>query len=225
MRHRRGDATELHALTPDRTRREIWVCTVDEPTLVLGSSQPVDDVDREAAADLDVLVGRRRSGGGAVLLRPDTVWVDAFVPRGDPLWVDDVGRAFTWFGEAWARALVALGVVSDDVRVHDGALVSTTASTVVCFAGLGPGEVTVGEAKAVGLSQRRTRDLIRLQSSLARWWEPQTHAALLTPGLRRVAPGSPPTTVMEQTPVLGWVDLVPDPTAVIDEVLRQLPST
>ncbi len=226
VRHHHGDATELHALTPpDGTRREVWVCAVDEPSLVLGSTQPAGDVDPQAAADRGVVVGRRRSGGGAVLLRSDTVWIDAFVPRGDPLWAEDVGLAFGWFGEAWARALVSLGLAPEEVRVHVGALVSTTTSPVVCFAGLGPGEVTVGEAKAVGLSQRRTRELIRLQSSLAHRWEPQAHAALLAPGLRRVAPSSTPTTAMEQTAVLGWGEFAPDPMAVVDEVLRQLPTT
>lgn len=210
---------------PDRTRREIWVCAVGEPSLVLGSTQPADDVDPRAAADLGVVVGRRRSGGGAVLLRPDTVWIDAFVPRGDPLWVDDIGVAFGWFGEAWARALVSLGLASEQVRVHAGALVATTASPVVCFAGLGPGEVMVGGAKAVGLSQRRTREAIRLQSSLASRWEPQAHATLLAPGLGRAAPSSTPIAVMEQTSVLGWREIAPDPMVVVDAVLRQLPST
>ena len=40
----------------------------------------------------------------------------------------------------------------------------------VCFAGLGPGEVTVGGAKVVGISQRRTRHAARFQcAALLRW--------------------------------------------------------
>ena len=39
-------------------------------------------------------------------------------------------------------------------------------SRLVCFDGLGAGEVTVGGRKAVGISQRRTRGWARLQSSI-----------------------------------------------------------
>jgi hypothetical protein len=39
-------------------------------------------------------------------------------------------------------------------------------SRLVCFDGLGGGEVTIGGAKAVGISQRRTRGWLRLQSSV-----------------------------------------------------------
>ena len=41
-------------------------------------------------------------------------------------------------------------------------------SALVCFAGLGPGEVTLDGQKLVGLSQRRTRDGVRIQGLLHR---------------------------------------------------------
>ena len=92
-------------------------------------------------------VVRRRSGGGAVLLVPgEVLWVDVVVPRGDPLWDDDVGRASHWLGEVWVEALAAVGVAGTEV--HDGGLVCTPWCSLVCFAGLGPGEVTIGGAKA-----------------------------------------------------------------------------
>lgn len=42
--------------------------------------------------------------------------------------------------------------------VHKGALLSGTWSPYACFAGLGPGEVSLDGRKVVGISQRRTRE-------------------------------------------------------------------
>src|SRR5690606_10658151 len=98
-----------------------------------------------------VELARRRSGGGAVLLDDDAaVWLDVLVPRGDPLWSDDVVVAAHWLGDAWVAALAELGLAG---AAHRGGLVRRPWSELVCFAGLGPGEVTVGGRKVVGVSQ------------------------------------------------------------------------
>lgn len=91
-----------------------------------------------------------------MVLPGETVWVDVAIPRGDPLWDLDVGRAFVWLGRAWARALDSLGLGPADV--HEGAMVRSAWSGHMCFAGLGPGEVSVAGRKVVGLSQRRSRE-------------------------------------------------------------------
>ncbi len=157
---------------------------VDRPALVLGSAQSADDVDPDVAASEGIEIARRRSGGGAVLLAPgEAVWVDFLVPRGHRLWDDDVSRSSLWLGSAWAEALTGLGMEGADV--HSGAMHCALAGSAVCFAGLGPGEVTVGGAKAVGISQRRTRSGARFQSVLLRRWDPSTYERLLEPGLRR----------------------------------------
>lgn len=165
------DVAEAHAadLTGEDAKRMVRVHRVMRPTLVLGSAQPADHVDADAAARAGVDVVRRRSGGGAVLLTPDdVVWLDVIVPAGDPLWVDDVGRAFEWLGDVWVRALAAVGIRG--AEAHRGALVRGNWSDRVCFAGLGPGEVTVEGAKVVGISQRRTRHAARFQcAALLRW--------------------------------------------------------
>jgi lipoate-protein ligase A len=127
---------------------------VPGPALVLGSGQQESVVDVPATAAAGVEVTRRRSGGGAVLVGPDTLWLDVVVPAADPLWDGDVRRSFHWLGEAWAAALHRVGVTGE---VHKGGMVEGPWSRLVCFAGLGPGEVVVGGRKAVGLSQRRTR--------------------------------------------------------------------
>ena len=157
--------------------RTVVVFDVTRPTLVLGSSQRDDAVDWERVRERDVEVVRRRSGGSAVLVEPGTaVWVDVTIPAGDPLWHHDVGRAFHWLGRVWVEALAAGGV---EARWYDGAMQRSPWSARVCFAGLGPGEVTVGGRKVVGLSQRRTRESVLFQCCAAVRWEPQRLLALL----------------------------------------------
>jgi lipoate-protein ligase A len=117
-------------------------------------------------------VAQRRSGGGAVLLWPGhQVWLDVGLPRGDPLWDDDVGRSARWLGEALAAALVGLGVAG--ATAHAGPLERTAWSHLVCFAGRAPGEVVVGGRKVVGTSQRRTREGAVFQVAVALVWSPR----------------------------------------------------
>jgi lipoate-protein ligase A len=160
--------------------RTVVVYDVTRPTLVLGSSQSDDAVNWERVRELGVDVVRRRSGGSAVLVEPGAaVWVDVTIPAGDRWWDHDVGRAFHWLGATWAEVLIAGGVLA---RWHDGAMQRTPWSPWVCFAGLGPGEVTVGGRKVVGLSQRRTREGALFQCCAALRWEPERLLDLLALG-------------------------------------------
>lgn len=184
---RRGDADALHHQPIDLpARRTIVVASVDRPALVLGSAQRDDVVDWHAVEADGLQVTRRRSGGGAVLLEPDgSTWVDVVIPRDDPLWCDDVGMAFHWLGEVWSRALSSLVAPGVPV-VHRGGFIPSGWSSLVCFAGLGPGEVTVPThtdaargPKLVGMSQRRTRDAARFQCIAHRHWHPGRLVAAL----------------------------------------------
>lgn len=182
VEHLRAPAADLHARdVVDDGARRIWVLEPTGPAVVLGSTQPASDVDATAAAVAGVEVVRRRSGGGAVWVAPDDpIWIDVVVPRADPLWSDDVGRAFQPVGEAWRRALDACGV--GGLAVHDGAMIRTPWSSAVCFSGTGPGEVLdAAGAKVVGISQRRTRAGARFQCALYRHWDPEPLRALLVP--------------------------------------------
>jgi lipoate---protein ligase len=158
-----GPVAELHGRDlPGDGRRHVWLFAPERPALVLGSTQSeaVADAGALAAGGIDLV--RRRSGGGAVLVVPGrSLWVDVVVPRGDPLWDDDVTASFAWFGRVWRAALAGLGVAAD---VHTGPVVRRDWGRLVCFAGLGAGEVVVGERKVVGLSQRRTREVARYQA-------------------------------------------------------------
>lgn len=177
----RGSAADFHARpVPERPERAVWVFEIDRPALVLGSTQHLTDADGPACAAAGVEIVRRRSGGGAVLLRPgEVLWLDVVLPAGTPEWHDDIGRATWWLGEVWVTALDALGVTG--AALHRGPLRATEWSRRICFAGMGPGEVTVGGGKAVGISQRRTRSAARFQCALVLGGDPGRIVGLLTP--------------------------------------------
>ncbi len=175
-----GEAADFHARAmTEPAVRGVSVLEVVRPALVLGSTQPEGDVDAAALAAAGVSLVRRRSGGGAVLLVPGgSLWVDVVLPRHDVLWDDDVGRAAHWVGRVWQGALEDLGVHA--VTVHTGALVTNRWSSLVCFAGLAPGEVSLHGRKLVGIAQRRNRAGARFQCTLARRWQPAELLDLLT---------------------------------------------
>ena len=179
VEYHRGPAAPFHERTvPEPAEAELWWFEVDRPTLVLGSTQPAETVDVTALKVTGSEVARRRSGGGAVHLVPgDATWVDVILPASDPRWTDDVGLSFEWLGDAWARTLARLG--HPGAEVHRGPLVRTRWSGVVCFAGLGPGEVRLGGRKVVGISQRRSRHAARFQCALLHRWEPLAMLELL----------------------------------------------
>jgi lipoate-protein ligase A len=188
VERQRGPAVEFHGRPlPAPARRAVWVFDVERPAVALGSAQPAGHIDEREAAARGVEVVRRRSGGGAVLLLPgDPLWVDLILPRADPLWDDDVGRAAWWVGETWSAALRAIGVTSAGLAVHRGPMVRTEWSDRVCFAGRGAGEVGSAGRKIVGISQRRTRDVARFQCAVPLRWRPETLVALLDlPGVVR----------------------------------------
>jgi lipoate---protein ligase len=133
----------------------IRLLRVDGPTIVLGSSQP-DTVLRSGQTNPYAHI-RRRSGGGAVWLDPaEQVWIDVIVPTTHPCWHPDVSTSFDWLGTVWAQAIQKLGV-AETLNVHRGALTRSSWSALLCFAGVGPGEVFIRGRKTVGMSQRRSR--------------------------------------------------------------------
>ena len=152
----------------------------DAPVLVLGSAQRADVVGPGVAWT------KRRSGGGAVWLDPaQQVWVDVLLPRCDDKWTDDVRESFTWLGEAWSAALAGLGVPAASTTIHRGAPVATRWSSLLCFAGRGPGEVLIGHRKVIGVAQRRTRHGALFQcGALLDWhFDPMVFAPSQWPGV------------------------------------------
>jgi lipoate-protein ligase A len=189
VEHLRGDAAELHdrglpalpALpAPGSSVASVEVLSASGPALVLGSTQPSSVADEAACAAAGVAVVRRRSGGGVVLVGPgECLWVDVLLPVGHVSWVDDVSSSAWWLGEAWADALADVGVAG--AVVHHGAVCVNRWGRLVCFAGLGGGEVTIGDGgpKVVGIAQRRGRWGARFQCAVPLRWDAERLVSLL----------------------------------------------
>jgi lipoate-protein ligase A len=199
-----GSPADIHSLgLPDPPRRLVRRCDATSAAVVLGSTQP------EPPAEAGLPVVRRRSGGGAVLVEPGQVlWVDVVVPRGDALWDDDVGRAFHWLGDVWVGAVGDAGAVA-----HRGPLLATPWSRHVCFAGVGPGEVTVAGRKVVGIAQRRTRAGALFQCAALLAWDPAPLVARL---------GLPAGAAADLRPVAAALDT--DPDVLFDRFAQRLPA-
>ena len=193
-----GSAADFHArVLGDDVAPEVWVFDVERPALVVGSGQRpevVADVDACAAAGVEVV--RRRSGGGVVLLEPGlVVWFDVVVPAAHLHAAgvgDDVAASMTWLGWHVASALAGLGVAGVDV--HRGGMACSDWCPLVCFAGIGPGEVLLDGVKLVGISQRRSRPGSRFQCAVHTAWRPEALVALLRDDVP--AAGLPPVAVL-----------------------------
>ena len=206
-------ASEQHArdFSP---KRSVFDVRIDQSALVLGSRQTPELVDADACARENIEIVRRRSGGGVVFLVPgEHIWLDIVIPRTDELWVDYVASSMWWLGEVWVRALAEIGI--DGAEVHRGKLVNDAWGELVCFAGVGPGEVTLSttDQKVVGISQRRTREYASFQCTVFHNWAPDRFGPLL-----RVLPGAPAQIEERVATVSAGTD------AMVDAVVKQLQS-
>lgn len=146
---RRGDAT-------------MFVLGVQSATVVLGGNQASDVLDDETVTSMQLR--RRRGGGGLVVLQPGDLWIDWWIPAHDPRWHADVRVSSIRAGHWWREAISEH--ISDEPVVHEGGLEGDPALRVVCFTGRGPGEVFVGDRKAVGLTQWRVREGVFISTVL-----------------------------------------------------------
>lgn len=161
--------------------RAIWHASISESAVVLGSKQDASIVNQSSCQKEGIAIVHRRSGGGVVFLQADAhLWIDFVVPRDDELWRDDVGESMWWLGDLWADALAKCDIADrDQLRVHRGGFERSSLSDLVCFGGLGPGEVTLHGQKVVGISQRRTREMARFQCVVHQRWSPDLYRKYL----------------------------------------------
>ncbi len=178
--HLRDSAESVHGRELP-AERAIWRASINQSAMVLGSKQDFAVVNHQACQTDQVSVVRRRSGGGAVFLDADQhLWIDFVITSDDDLWRDDVSQAMWWVGDLWADALAACEFADrDQLRVHRGGMEREKISDLICFAGIGPGEVTLHGKKLVGISQRRTREMARFQCVVHRQWSPEAYRKYL----------------------------------------------
>jgi lipoate-protein ligase A len=137
----------------------MFVVRTERPVVVLGSMQ-----DRELLVDdVEYEVRRRRGGGGMVLLQPDDLWVDWWIPADDDRWRADVHQSSEMVGQWWQRALEDSGL---ETQLHSGGVEGDESLRVLCFAGRGPGELFFEDRKLVGVTQWRVREGVFLSTVL-----------------------------------------------------------
>lgn len=124
---------------------------VASDVIVLGSMQSESLV----IPDPQVRILRRRGGGGAVYVEStSTLWIDLWIPTTDPCHRFDIRGAMELVGASFQAALARLGLTG----THIVAAKKPVVSSALCFAGVGPGEVLLGDRKVVGITAWRSRE-------------------------------------------------------------------
>lgn len=146
---------------PSDSRTEIACFEISNTSLVMGSAQRPEIFDQQALAKADIDLVKRSSGGGAVFVDGlNVIWVDVFAPKDSPLWHRDLAKNFEIVGGCWQRAFSECGMRLEMVTSSTS---KSAEARLVCWAGIGWGELVVGNRKILGLSQRRNRWGARVQ--------------------------------------------------------------
>lgn len=209
-------------------RRSIFVRNVDKPALILGSSQRINLPLDTYGESQGILIMNRRSGGGAVLVTPDDpIWLDVWIPRDDPLWDFDIVRAAHWIGTWWVRVLEELGVRK--LFVYRTRPTKSFLADAICFAGLGPGEVTVANRKLTGVAQWRCHDGSLFHCALYKRWDALSLYPLINLSDHIGLGGFDRTELLEHllSHTLGLETALGssfEPARIIDAALRALPN-
>jgi hypothetical protein len=127
------------------------VVHVSDTFHVLGSTQRHSLI-AQGASNLRV----RRGGGGVVRIEPDDVWLDMWIPRDDPRFLEDVTDMAVQVGNWWKEALDYY--LDEPTHVATSMQIVSGEFAAACFAGMGPGEVFAGSRKLVGVTQWRVRE-------------------------------------------------------------------
>jgi len=133
---------------------------------------------------------QRRAGGTAVHVGPHLLSLDVVLPAGHPLILADIVESYRWFGEAWAAALLRLGIqarVVSPAEAHAQQALLKQPETReyeallrrACYGSLSPYEVVIGQRKVVGLDMIRRRVGSLLQAGVLLQWQPETLVCLL----------------------------------------------
>ncbi len=180
----------------------IVVHRVSPAAITVGRAQ-MSGVDMAAAAAEGLQVVTRPSGGGPVLWDDDLIALDVILPAGHPLLPTDVVAGYRWLGEAVVAALTAIGVPgARAVPPAEARAWPRGDAAGLCFGGLSPWEVVVGDRKVLGLSQVRRQaggiiqvgvpmrlDAARLARAVGSPEGTADDLAMRTAGIADLAPG------------------------------------
>ncbi len=173
------------------------------PAAITCGRAQMKDVDHDVVARSGLQLVPRGSGGGLVLWDDDLIAIDVILPDGDLQLPTDVVASYRWVGQAVASTLTALGIAGARVVPPDEARAwPTGAASGLCFGGLSPWEVVVGDRKVLGLSQVRKQagaiiqvgvpmrvDAERLAAAVGAPAGAATDLAARTTGIADMAPG------------------------------------
>ncbi|MEC7175217.1 MAG: hypothetical protein VXW34_06410, partial [Actinomycetota bacterium] len=134
---RTATAEELHAVTPIRRDGVRLVrCIPESMALVLGSRQSEHLIDLRRAAQRNIEVIRRRSGGGIVLVDPHrSLWIDIEIGADDSRYVAEPLGMMAQVGRWWLAALISLDCAFPGIWQFVGQTGSDSDGELVCFAG------------------------------------------------------------------------------------------
>ncbi len=199
----------LAGLAPNTPAAVHWYA-IAPPALMLGPAQSPDVINAAACTEAGVTVQRRKSGGGVVLADENLLNLDLAIPRQHPLFTVDVTQSYAWIGEVWGAALQNLGLAARLISIAEARADAQTLDAPlkhICFAGLSPYEVAVGQRKVVGLAQVRRKAGALIQCGVHLQWEPKRTAALIA------APASDRSALADQLAerVAGLSDLLDQP--------------
>jgi lipoate-protein ligase A len=179
----------LSAMQPGDSARLYW--SQAQPVgLVLGFSQKREGLNAQALEALQLPIYQRRAGGTAVLVGPHLLSLDVLLPAGHPLILADIVESYRWFGEAWAAALLQLGIEARTVTPTEAhaqrALLKQPETRTyellmqrACYGALSSYEVVAGQRKVVGLDMIRRRTGSLLQAGVLLHWDPELLAQAL----------------------------------------------
>jgi len=179
----------LSAMQPGDPVLLYW-SQADPAGLVLGFSQKHTVLNQQALVARQLPVYHRRAGGTTVLVGPHLLSLDVLLPAGHPLILADIVESYRWFGEAWAAALLQLGIETRTVTPAEAhaqrALLKQPETRAyeslmqrACFGALSSYEVAAGRRKVVGLDMIRRRMGSLLQAGVLLHWDPEPLAQLL----------------------------------------------
>ena len=172
----------------------------ETPTLSIGYSQRINDIDSAACRKSTVHLVRRPTGGRAVLHQQDLTY-SLILPLRPPWTKISIIESYRQINVSILRGLETLGL---KVRLGRRPRQVNGALSPFCFTAISHYEVLVGRKKVIGSAQRRFPTALLQQGSILLDFDPAGILDLLRPAERAAAAGAFET-VGSLREALGWL--------------------